>query len=52
MQVRTIMTPDPLTISPQATAREAQVLMDDANVRHLPVVDSRDGLLGIVSELW
>lgn len=44
------MTPDPLTVSPEATAREAGSLMDDASIRHLPVVDPRGRLIGIVSD--
>ncbi len=43
-----VMTKDPDTISPEATALEALRLMEDSSYRHLPVVaDGR--LVGIVS---
>ena len=42
------MTPNPQTISPEATVEEAQRRMLAGNFRHLPVVDG-DGLVGILS---
>ncbi|MEL9997355.1 MAG: CBS domain-containing protein [Sulfolobales archaeon] len=48
-EVYTIMTRNPVTISPEASAHEALKKMREYNVRHLPVVD-RDGKpLGMVS---
>jgi acetoin utilization protein AcuB len=42
------MTPDPRTIEPSATVREAYATMKENNFRHLPVV--HDGrLVGIIS---
>jgi acetoin utilization protein AcuB len=43
------MTPDPLTVSPQATVAEVWDLMREADVRHVPVVQA-DGLVGMVSD--
>jgi len=44
-----VMTPDPATVSPEATIGEAAQVMRDLNVRHLPVV--ADGVLvGMLSE--
>jgi CBS domain-containing protein len=43
-----VMTEDPSTISPKATALEALRLMEDGGYRHLPVVAGKH-LVGIVS---
>ena len=43
-----VMTKDPATISPKATALEALRLMEDCGYRHLPVVAGKR-LAGIVS---
>ena len=47
--VAELMTPRPTTIEPEASALAALDLMIDAGIRHLPVVDRRAGLVGIVS---
>lgn len=38
---REVMTPDPDTVSPDATAIDALRLMQDGGYRHLPVVDGK-----------
>ena len=43
-----VMTAEPSTVSPKATALEALRLMDDGGYRHLPVV-AGTRLVGIVS---
>lgn len=48
MQVSAIHTPDPRTLPPEATLEEAMNLMDEHDVRHLPVV-SGNRLLGVLS---
>lgn len=49
MIVRELMTADPAVIRPEATLDEALDLMEELDIRHLPVV--RDGaLLGVVSD--
>ncbi|BEQ14895.1 CBS domain-containing protein [Desulfoferula mesophila] len=50
MIVANRMSPDPWTISPEASVAEALKLMQDHGVRHLPVVE--DGLLvGLVTDI-
>lgn len=48
MQVSAIQTRDPHTLAPEASLEEAMDLMDEHDVRHLPVV-SGSRLVGIVS---
>ena len=49
MDIASCMTRDPLNLGPDATAAQALALLDEAGVRHLPVVE--DGaLVGIVSD--
>ena len=43
------MTPDPITIGPDASAADALRLMDENHVRNLPVVDGSGRLLGIMA---
>jgi acetoin utilization protein AcuB len=49
MQVREVMTRDPLTIKPDATVEEAALLMRDKKISGLPVVDGGQ-IVGIVTE--
>lgn len=49
MDIAAIMSTDPLTIGPDATPDEALQLMDDQDVRHLPVVDA-GRLVGVISD--
>src|SRR5262245_50421169 len=46
--VEDVMTPDPTTLPPTSTVRDAYALMTDRGFRHVPVVEG-DVLLGIVS---
>jgi acetoin utilization protein AcuB len=49
MIARDLMTPNPLTVTPQATLAEAWDLMRELAVRHVPVTD--DGVLvGMLSD--
>ncbi len=48
MRVSTFMTEDPFTIGSDASLAEALLLMDEHDVRHLPVVDAGT-LVGILS---
>jgi acetoin utilization protein AcuB len=51
MSIEAIMSRTVLSVEPTTTAREAIRLIEDCDVRHLPVVDAGDGsLLGIVSD--
>jgi acetoin utilization protein AcuB len=49
MRVREWMSPDPVTVAPSTTVREARRLLHYYGVRHLPVV-SRDRVVGIISD--
>ncbi len=49
MNLRQIMTRDPDTIEAHASIEEALAHMDTGGFRHLPVVDEREHLIGIVS---
>jgi acetoin utilization protein AcuB len=44
------MTPTPLTISEKATVGQALEIIEVHKLRHLPVMDDHDNLVGIVSE--
>lgn len=44
-----LMTPDPITVSPQDTVQRAAQLMDELNVGALPVCEG-DKVLGIVTD--
>jgi acetoin utilization protein AcuB len=49
MKVRDVMTPNPITVTPQATLAEVWGLMREADIRHVPVV--RSGILiGMLSD--
>ena len=50
MQVREVMSPDPITIGPSASLREARAMMIEREVRHLPVVDDGRHLIGIITD--
>lgn len=48
ISIDTLMTPDPVTVSPQTNAVEARRLLDNHVIHHLPVVE--DGrLVGVIS---
>jgi len=44
------MTPNPITISQEATVQQALEIIEGRNLRHLPVLDDEENLVGIVSE--
>ena len=43
MNVRDIMTPNPVCISHEASLKDAHLLMQSRNVRHLPVISESTG---------
>jgi acetoin utilization protein AcuB len=49
MLARDLMTPDPLTVTPQASIAAVWDLMREAEVRHLPVVQG-GALVGMLSD--
>jgi CBS domain-containing protein len=48
LRVRDVMTPDPLTVSPQEQINDCIPLMRDHSFRHLPVCDGKK-LKGLIS---
>lgn len=50
MYISRHMTPDPVTIAPTMLLPEARTLLNEYHFRHLPVVDSKGELLGILSD--
>lgn len=50
MQASDLMTARPTTIRPEATIRQAVALLQDLDVRHLPVVDVEGQLVGMLSD--
>jgi acetoin utilization protein AcuB len=49
MIARDLMTPDPLTVTPQASLADVWDLMREVDVRHIPVVQD-DALVGMLSD--
>jgi CBS domain-containing membrane protein len=50
MKVRDIMTPNPFCISHEASLKDAHLLMQTRNVRHLPVISETTGeLMGMLT---
>jgi acetoin utilization protein AcuB len=47
-RVEEVMTPDPVTLGPEATVREAYVIMSTRRFRHVPIVDG-EALIGVIS---
>ena len=49
MKIRSLMIPDPISIPPEASIREALEVMKNNSIRHLPVVATNDRLVGFVT---
>lgn len=49
VSLRDVMTPDPVTIGSDTTLNDAAKIMFEKWFRHLPVVDDRGSVLGIIS---
>lgn len=50
MHAGAIMTPNPVTISPEAPVSSALGLLQERDCRHLPVLDGEGELVGMVSD--
>ena len=50
MFVHRSMTPKVITIGKEASLLEARELMRDHNIRHLPVVDEQEKLIGVITD--
>ncbi|MCP5096759.1 MAG: CBS domain-containing protein [Chloroflexi bacterium] len=46
LPVDNVMTPDPVTVSPETSAAEALWLMDDKHIRNLPVIRADGTIVG------
>ncbi len=49
MRVRSLMIQDPVTVSDRTSVQEAIHLMEENGIRHLPVVNNSQGLVGWVT---
>jgi CBS domain-containing protein len=47
--VADVMTPDPVTVTPEHSIDECMALMTDHRIRHLPVVNERGSVEGVIS---
>ena len=50
MLVKDRMTPDPICGHPEMPVTEAQALMRENNIRHLPIADEENKLVGLVTQ--
>ena len=50
LTVEEFTTPCPTSISPETTLKKAETIMSQERIRHLPVVDSKGEVVGIISE--
>ena len=50
MLVRDRMTPDPICGHPEMPVTEAQALMRENNIRHLPILDEEKKLVGLITQ--
>ncbi len=48
--VKDLMTPNPFTVTPDATVGDAAELMETRRVRHVPIADVDRRLVGLVSQ--
>lgn len=50
MTVEEIMTVDPMTLDVDATLEDARKLMTQHRIRHIPIVDDENRLLGLITQ--
>jgi acetoin utilization protein AcuB len=50
MQVKDVMTPNPITIDPEAPLATAMAVMKKGGIRHLLVTDDHGRLVGIITD--
>jgi CBS domain-containing protein len=50
LEIKEIMTPNPVTVTPDTTISQAAKLMLDRKISGLPVVDPQGELVGIITE--
>lgn len=49
MDIKSLMVPDPITVDPQTTVEKALEVMKINSIRHLPVVDGQNNLMGLLT---
>ncbi len=49
MFVKDLMTPHPITITPESSITAAERVMKDNNIRHLPVISPGGALIGLIT---
>ncbi len=49
ISVETIMSPDPVRLSPEDTLGTAHDLMNEKHIHHIPIVDQNGSLVGLIS---
>ncbi len=49
ISIEEIMTPDPIRLNPENTLGDAHQVMADKHIHHIPIVDSDDKLVGLIS---
>lgn len=49
ISVESIMTPNPIQLSPEDTLGTAHTLMNEKHIHHIPIVDTQEGLVGLIS---
>ena len=50
LTVSDLMTPSPITVAPTALVDEARSLLSERRIRHLPVVDAEDRVVGLITK--
>ena len=50
MTIANLMTREPVSLTARASVGRALAVMDDAGIRHLPIVDRDQRLVGVVSQ--
>lgn len=48
-QIQELMTPNPVTVAPESTVEACMKIMTDKRIRHLPVLDQEQNLVGLIS---
>jgi CBS domain-containing protein len=49
ISVESIMTPDPISLSPDDTLGTAHQLMNEKHIHHIPIIDKNNEVVGLIS---
>jgi len=50
IKIYEVMTPDPITVTPETGLREAAMLMIESKIGGIPVIDEQHNVVGIITE--